>query len=466
MLVLKRCGDQAVRSMFSCDPIMQEKWLKDATSRIKFEGFLRQLHFEDAADPTGSKWEHSLNYRPNGVPKVGLYMEHYRRRCCLFIPEEDMSFDEATAKYGGRMTHLKHLQSKFKPYDGIRVYSLNGSKTGYTQNFRVDLRDCTSIATMFRGVLKPIEGKGYTVWGDNAFTSVAMLKYVKEKKVNFAGTTRTTYGFPADLIVDDLPMGEFKWAMCEPGLLAAFWSDVGFVKLMSNHHTPTSGHVLRKVAGQSDREERGAPTVAVEYNDKMGGVDLKDFMRGLFTTQRRSKKWWKTLWYWCLDSSMYNGFCLYKWCYFQYHNKVCKMRFKRYIRLCLKEVFGTRLTRMLTPTPPKGRHWRSKRTLTMADSSPATAVTANAEPRRKKPYIGPHDEKKPAPPGFGCMGGELTPTELGSARRRKQKKCKYCLHAHGVRKDTTWVCSNCAQPVCLGCIYRYHVWVNHSERES
>eukprot|EP01051_Picozoa_sp_SAG22_P036857 SAG22_NODE_18078_length_293_cov_37.092784_1_plen_25_part_01 len=25
------------------------------------------------------------------------------------------------------MTVLKHLQSKYKPYDGIRVYALNGS---------------------------------------------------------------------------------------------------------------------------------------------------------------------------------------------------------------------------------------------------------------------------------------------------------------------------------------------------
>eukprot|EP01051_Picozoa_sp_SAG22_P041013 SAG22_NODE_22441_length_198_cov_75.555556_1_plen_40_part_01 len=32
-----------------------------------------------------------------------------------------------TAKYNGRMTVLKHLQSKYKPYDGIRVYALNGS---------------------------------------------------------------------------------------------------------------------------------------------------------------------------------------------------------------------------------------------------------------------------------------------------------------------------------------------------
>ena len=212
MLGLKRCGDHSVRSMFSKDRVLSEHWLKDLTSRIKFEGFLRQLHFEDAGDPTGTKWEHSQNYRPNGVPKVGLLMEYFRRRCVLFHPEKDLSFDGATAKYGGRMTNLKHLhlQSKYKPYDDIRIYSLNGSKTGYTQNFRVDLRDGTSVETMFRGVLQPFEGHGYTVWGDNAFTSVAMLKHTKEKKINFADTTHTTFGFPAHLIDTDLPMGEWK----------------------------------------------------------------------------------------------------------------------------------------------------------------------------------------------------------------------------------------------------------------
>ena len=278
MLGLKKLGKSSVRTMFSTDEFLQEKWLKDYTTRAKFEGFLRQLHFEDAGDPTGSKWAHSKNYRPNGVPKVGLYQEFFRRRCVLFIPERDMSFDEATARYGGRMTSMKHLQSKFKPYDGIRIYSLNGSKTGYTQNFRVDLRDGTSTETMFRGVLQPVEGKGYTVWGDNAFTTVVMLKHTRSVGINFAGTSRTTYGFPTSLVDVDLPMGEYKWAMSEPDILVSFWHDVDFVKLMSNHHMPTSGHVLRRVAGQADRAERTAPTVGVEYNDKMGGTDLKDFM--------------------------------------------------------------------------------------------------------------------------------------------------------------------------------------------
>ena len=195
------------------------------------------------------------------------------------------------------MTHLKHLQSSYKPYEGIRVYCLNGSTTGYCQNFRTDLRDGTSIETMAKGVLQLFSGKGYTVWADNAFVSVAMLKWAKEQKINFAGPTRTTYGFPKELIDPDLPQGQWKWLMTDPGILAAFWSDVGMVKLMSNFHSPTSGYVLRKVSGQADRVVRCAPTVGVGYNKGMGGTDLFDFMRGLYTTLRTSKKWWKTLYH-------------------------------------------------------------------------------------------------------------------------------------------------------------------------
>ena len=51
-------------------------------------------------------------------------------RCMSYLPGNKMSFDEGTAKYGGKMSKLKHRQSRFKPYDGIRVYMLNDSETG------------------------------------------------------------------------------------------------------------------------------------------------------------------------------------------------------------------------------------------------------------------------------------------------------------------------------------------------
>ena len=166
---------------------------------------------------------------------------------------------------------------------------------------------------MAKGVLQPFINCGYTIWADNAFVSVSMCKWCKTNGINFAGTTRTTYGFPELLIEDNLPQGQWRWAMTHPGILAAFWSDVGNVKLMSNFHGPRSGYVHRRVSGQADRVLRCAPLVGVEYNDGMGGTDLFDFMRGMYTTLRKSKKWWKTLYHWILDTSMYNSFVLHKW---------------------------------------------------------------------------------------------------------------------------------------------------------
>ena len=47
-----------------------------------------------------------------------------------YIPGENLSYDEGTAKYTGKFSKLKHRQNHCKPYDGIRVYMLNDSKTG------------------------------------------------------------------------------------------------------------------------------------------------------------------------------------------------------------------------------------------------------------------------------------------------------------------------------------------------
>ena len=103
--------------------------------------------------------------------------------------------------------------------------------------------------------------------------------------------------------------------MTKDGLLAAYWSDVGYVKLMSNFHQPDGDIVHRRVSGKADKDERDAPEVGVGYNGNMGGTDLKDWLRGLYTTARIGKKWWKCLFFWVLDVSMINAFILHGWCW-------------------------------------------------------------------------------------------------------------------------------------------------------
>ena len=81
--------------------------------------------------PFGDERSGARNYRPDGSPtKVGAWMLLINDRCMVFMPGNKMGFDEDTARYNGRMIKLKHRQSRYKPYDGIRIYMLNDSQTG------------------------------------------------------------------------------------------------------------------------------------------------------------------------------------------------------------------------------------------------------------------------------------------------------------------------------------------------
>lgn len=62
----------------------------------------------------------------------------------------------------------------------------------------------------------------------------------------------------------------------------------------------------------------------IEYNDLVGGTGLFDFKRKMFTTQRRSKKWWHALFYLVLDASGVNAGVL--WDHYQKQKPGCKTK--------------------------------------------------------------------------------------------------------------------------------------------
>ena len=104
---------------------------------------------------------------------------------------------------------------------------------GYVANFRVDCRDKTTVAAMMRQVLDEFNIPGSTVYADNLFVSVEMLRWCNKHGINLCGTTRRSYGFPQELDFGTLPnRGDMDWRMTEDGLLAVAWRDVGQTKSM------------------------------------------------------------------------------------------------------------------------------------------------------------------------------------------------------------------------------------------
>ena len=63
-----------------------------------------------------------------------------------------------------------------------------------------------------------------------------------------------------------------------------------------------------------DRTIIQVPSVPVvkSYNNSMGGVGLHDQLRGYHAIGTRSRKWWRYLFWFCVDLSMVNSFILEK----------------------------------------------------------------------------------------------------------------------------------------------------------
>lgn len=54
------------------------------------------------------------------------------------------------------------------------------------------------------------------------------------------------------------------------------------------------------------------PTVICEYNSHMGGVDTADHYLTSYGFNRKTKKWWRKVFFWSLDVSFLNSYLLFK----------------------------------------------------------------------------------------------------------------------------------------------------------
>ena len=163
----------------------------------------------------------------------------------------------------------------------------------------------------------------------------------------------------------------------------------------------------------------------------MGGTDKKNFMRGLFTVCRRSKKWWKSLWYWVLDASMYNAFVLHRWCWRSLHPRSrYRMTYARFIRQVAEHfVKSPDQQRVCTP-----RCAVRRRGVPLLDLSPDSPASAGMHPHPEyKPDL-KHDSKaQPVPAGKETNSPVTTATVCKGADLEKRVK----LHKDGSQRHSS-----------------------------
>ena len=188
----------------------------------------------------------------------------------------------------------------------MQVYT--GKKAGSIPERSLGYRVVTDLA-------RDLQGKNYHIFCDNFFTSVRLARDLLDNELYLCGTTRSNRtDFPADLKpnkqeVKALRRGESVHRR-QGNIVVTVWKDKKLVSFISTQCDVTGNETVRR------KEEDGTyievPTIPAVtlYNKYMGGVDRSDQMRQYYETSRWAKKWWRYLFWFCLDVSIVNAHIL------------------------------------------------------------------------------------------------------------------------------------------------------------
>ena len=116
-------------------------------------------------------------------------------------------------------------------------------------------------------------------------------------------------------------------------IIAVWWRDRRDVLALSTMHNTSASLVMKRSKGCHEKRPLPCPTIIIDYNQYMGGVDLMDQHLSYYSlTTRRTLKWWKKVFWRLIDISIVNA-----WIIFRHNNADSDIKSHREFRLKLIE---------------------------------------------------------------------------------------------------------------------------------
>lgn len=239
------------------------------------------------------------------VEKFRLF---YEPGCSLSVDETMVGFKER---------FIKTEQSIFPTKNnGIKVWALADSKTGYMLNCKVYLgknqsNKNSSLSLGEQIVLEMIEnctGKWYHIYFNNFFTSYKLMELLLDRRCYACGTTDANIkNWPGEFRkISKLKKGEYKQLQSNK-ITATIWHDV---LLLSTNSDPTTENFTTRHSGREKIDVR-YPEALKKYTENIGGVKKANELRERYGVGRTSKKWWKSIFHFITNVAIVNSFILY-----------------------------------------------------------------------------------------------------------------------------------------------------------
>ena len=225
-----------------------------------------------------------------------------------YCPNVHTTVDEMLVTFRGRCPFKMFIPSKPGRY-GIKIWVLADSDTKYCYNADIyigrtgNVREVNQAARVVLELSEPLSGSGRNIVGDNFFSSLHLVRCLEQRQLTYFGTIRKNKPeLPcAFQLTRDREVGSSVFGFHEKVMAVSYVPKRNkVVNLIS------SLHLIKEIS-----EDRGKPTMILDYNRLKCGVDTLDQVVRKYSCKRRTLRWPMALFYNSLDIAAYNSYIVF-----------------------------------------------------------------------------------------------------------------------------------------------------------
>ena len=297
-------------------PEIETPGISKVMSLVRFEQLFRFFHLADNAN--------RIPYGQPGYDKLYKVRKLLDILSCCFESEytihQECSIDEAMIPFKGRVGFKQYIKDKPTKW-GIKVFVLADARNGYIKRFQVYTgrgldSGNSSIGLCTRVVLELLAGfedSGLNLYTDRFYTSPALYKHLYYCGINACGTCVSSRSeFPSKALkISNLNRGTFR-TRCNGPLVATSWVDKKVIYFLTTLHPArcSSPQYVPHRLSDGTRPDFECPPLLEDYTAFMRGVDRADQLQSYYNIGRRSRKWWRRVFFYIVECCVQNAFVL------------------------------------------------------------------------------------------------------------------------------------------------------------
>nr|CAH7727695.1 unnamed protein product [Callosobruchus chinensis] len=284
----------AVSLYWSKNDLYHNNYICRKMTRDRFLLLLQHIHFNDNENLEASQ-DHLFRIRPI----LDLLNSRFQS---VLTPGKEVVIDESMIPWRGRLGIRQYIKNKRHKY-GVKLYKLC-TVEGYTLNIRIycgkettqnaDPNDPHTVKVVM-DLMQNVVGSGRSLYADNFYSSVALVKKLQQQKTLYCGTLRSNKrGLPKDFVNRKIKKNQVIGVHNGHGVKIIKWMDKRPILMISNkrEHDITLHDTGRKTRSS---EVVLKPKCITDYNKAKKGVDISDQMSSYYTALRKGLKWYRKI---------------------------------------------------------------------------------------------------------------------------------------------------------------------------